>query len=104
MKSTGYRAFEIDVTWLLLNTSFVAPGTRAEIGGTYNLLNKMVDLRGILYTNGKLADTTSGFKAIVLKALSPFLKKKNLTIVPFTITGTSSDPKFALDLAGKRQL
>ena len=87
----------------LLNTSFVAPGTRAEIGGTYNLLNKMVDLHGILYTNGKLADTTSGFKAVVLKALSPFLKKKNLTIVPFTITGSSSEPKFALDLDGKRQ-
>jgi hypothetical protein len=36
----------------LLNTSFTAPGTRAEIGGTYNLLTKMVDLRGILHTNG----------------------------------------------------
>jgi hypothetical protein len=88
----------------LLNTSFTAPDTRAEIGGTYDLLNKMVDLRGILHTNGKLADTTSGFKAVVLKGLSPFLKKKNVTIVPFTITGPSSDPKFALDLHGKRQI
>jgi hypothetical protein len=88
----------------LLNTSFTAPGTRAEIGGTYNLLNKTVDLRGILHTNGKLADTTSGFKAAVLKGLSPFLKKKNVTIVPFTISGTPSGPKFALDLNGKRRL
>ena len=88
----------------LLDTSFTAPGTRAEIGGNYNLLNKTVDLRGVLYTNGKLADTTSGFKAVVLKGLSPFLKKKNVTIVPFTITGTSSDPKFAMDLDGKRHL
>jgi hypothetical protein len=88
----------------LLNTSFTAPGTRAEIGGTYNLLTKMVDLRGILHTNGKLSDTTTGFKAIVLKGLSPFLKKRNVTIVPFTITGTSSQPAFALDLDGKRRL
>ncbi len=88
----------------LSNISFTAPGTFAEIAGTYNLLNKTVDLRGVLHTNGKLSDTTSGFKAIVLKGLSPFLKKKSTTVVPFTITGTSAHPVFALDLEGKRRL
>jgi hypothetical protein len=88
----------------LSNISFTAPSTFAEIGGTYNLLNKTVDLRGVLHTNGKLSDTTSGFKAIVLKGLSPFLKKKSTTVVPFTIKGTSAHPVFALDLEGKRRL
>lgn len=88
----------------LSNVSFTAPGTDAEISGTYNLLDKKLNLRGVLHTEGKLSDTTSGFKAIVLKAVGPFLKKKNVTVVPFTITGTSSDPSFALDLAGKRRI
>jgi hypothetical protein len=84
--------------------SFSAPGTLAQIRGTYNLLDKTVKLQGVLHTNGKLSDTTSGFKALVLKAVVPFLKKKTVTIVPFTVTGTSMKPSFALDLDAKRTL
>jgi hypothetical protein len=86
----------------LSKISFTEPGTRAEIEGTYNLVDKNVNLRGVLHTSGKLADTTSGFKSVVLKALGPFIKKKSITVVPFVITGTSSDPSFALDLDAKR--
>jgi hypothetical protein len=88
----------------LSNVSFTAPGTFAEIRGTYNLLDKTVNLQGVLHTNGKLSDTTSGFKALVLKAVVPFLKKKTVTIVPFTVTGTSMQPSFALDFDAKRTL
>jgi hypothetical protein len=86
----------------LSNVSFTAPGTLAEIRGTYNLIDNTVNFQGILHTTGKLSDTTSGFKAFVLKGISPFLKKKSVTVVPFTITGTSAHPAFALDLDGKR--
>jgi hypothetical protein len=61
-----------------------------------------VNLKGVLHTNGKLADTTSGFKSVVLRALGPFIKKKSVAVVPFVVTGTSSDPSFSLDLLGKR--
>ena len=88
----------------LSNVSFSAPGTLAQIRGTYNLLDKTVNLQGVLHTNGKLSDTTSGFKALVLKAVGPFLKKKSVTIVPFTVTGTSRQPSFALDFDAKRTL
>lgn len=88
---------------LLSNVSFNAPGTFAQIRGTYNLLTHAVDLQGILRTNGTLSDTTSGFKAVVLKAVGPLLKKKTVTVVPFTITGTSLHPSFGLDLAAKRK-
>jgi hypothetical protein len=87
----------------LSNVSFSAPGTRAQLQGTYNLVDRKVDLHGILYTNGKLSDTTSGFKALVLKAVGPFLKQKSVTVVPFAITGTSSNPSFALDFTAKRR-
>jgi len=86
----------------LSNISFSEPGTQAEIEGTYNLIDKNVNLKGVLHTSGKLADTTSGFKSVVLKALGPLFKKKSVTVVPFAITGTSSDPSFALDLGAKR--
>ena len=86
----------------LSKISFTEPGTFAEIEGTYNLVDKEVNLRGVLHTRGKLADTTSGFKSLVLKALGPFMKKKSITVVPFVITGTSKNPSFALDLDGKR--
>jgi hypothetical protein len=86
----------------LSKISFTEPGTLAEIEGTYNLIDKKLDLRGVLHTTGKLADTKSGFKSVVLKALGPFLKKKSVTVVPFVIKGTSSDPSFALDLTAKR--
>ncbi|MDP9115112.1 MAG: AsmA-like C-terminal region-containing protein [Acidobacteriota bacterium] len=86
----------------LSNISFTEPGTLAQLAGTYDLVTKSVNLKGVLTTNGKLADTTSGFKSLVLKALTPFIKKKSLTVVPFTVSGTSSDPSFALDLLGKR--
>ncbi|HEV2349188.1 MAG TPA: AsmA-like C-terminal region-containing protein [Terriglobia bacterium] len=85
----------------LSNISFSAPGTRAQLHGTYNLLDQKVDLHGILYTNGKLSDTSSGFKALVLKAVTPFLKGKSVTVVPFSITGTPSNPSYALDFANK---
>jgi hypothetical protein len=82
--------------------SFTEPGTLAEIEGTYNLIDKKLNLRGVLHTSGKLADTKTGFKSLVLTALGPFLKKKSITVVPFVITGTANDPSFALDLTAKR--
>ena len=72
--------------------------------GTFNLLTKQVDIKGVLYTDGKLSDATAGFKALILKAVTPFIKKKKTTIVPFTITGTAHEPKFALDFDGSRKL
>jgi len=85
----------------LSSVSFTEPGSVAEIDGTYNLVDKNLNLRGVLHTTGKLADTTSGFKSVVLKALGPFIKKKSVTVVPFVIRGTSRDPSFALDLKAK---
>ena len=87
----------------LSEVSFTEPGTLAQIDGTFNLVDKSLNLRGVLTTDGKLADTTSGFKSVVVKALGPFITKKSVTVVPFSITGTSSKPAFALDLAAKRK-
>jgi hypothetical protein len=57
--------------------TFEVPGAQATVHGTYNLLTHTVDLHGTLDTSGHLSDTTSGFKALVLKAVTPLLRKKH---------------------------
>ena len=42
--------------------------------------------------------------SVILLTLNPFVKKKDITVVPFEINGTSSDPVFSLDLDGKRTI
>ena len=70
------------------NASFEVPGAHATVRGTYNLLNQRVDLQGTLDTEGSLSDAATGFKALLLKAITPLFKKdKSMRIVPFRITG-----------------
>jgi hypothetical protein len=80
------------------NGSFQVPGAAAAVHGTYNLLNQRVDLHGTLDTRGSLSDTTSGFKALVLKAVTPLFKKRGPTrIVPFEITGAYGTTTVGID-------
>ncbi|HEY2015405.1 MAG TPA: AsmA-like C-terminal region-containing protein [Bryobacteraceae bacterium] len=80
------------------NVSFAVPQASAVVHGTYNLLNNRVELHGVLYTQGSISDATSGFKAVVAKLITPFLKKKHdVKIVPFKITGTMADATVSLD-------
>jgi hypothetical protein len=52
--------------------------------GTYNLVNYDIDLHGTLITDGSASAATTGFKSFLLKAASPFLKKKSgKQTVPF---------------------
>lgn len=91
------RAVFRDGTITFRNSSISAPGVLANLGGTYGLIDKQVALRGVLHTTGDLADTTSGFKAIVLKVIQPFFKKKDkVKTIPFKITGTFQDAKISL--------
>lgn len=83
----------------ITNGQFQVPGAGADIHGSYNLLNRRVDLHGTLDTRGNLSDTQSGFKALVLKVITPLFKKKGkVRIVPFRITGSYGDTTVGLDL------
>ena len=83
----------------LSNVLFEFPGSTARMNGTFNLLEKIVDIHGKLVTDGKLPDTTSGLKAVLLKVATPFMKKKQTTVVPFAIKGSASNPSIGLDLS-----
>lgn len=83
--------------------SFEVPGAKANLQGTYNLINHKIDLRGQLEVATKISDTTSGGKALLLKAMEPFFKKKRKgEIVPVKVAGTYEKPTFGLDLKDKK--
>jgi hypothetical protein len=83
----------------LSNLSFTIPGAKAWMHGTYGLIDYKIDLHGTMLTTGNPSDATTGFKSLMLKVITPFLKKKHSAkLVPFKITGTYSKPDVSLDL------
>jgi len=80
--------------------SFSVPGAEARLHVTYNIINHGIDLHGTLRVDSKISKTTSGIKALLLKVMDPFFKKKKKgEIVPVHIGGTFEHPQFGLDLA-----
>ncbi len=88
-----------DGTARFSNLSFSVPGATARMQGTYNLITEKIDLHGTLTTVSQPSKTTSGVKALMLKVLNPFFKKKPVGyVMPVKITGTYEHPLFGLDL------
>jgi hypothetical protein len=83
------------------NLSFYIPGAHAQMQGTYDLISEKIDLHGSLKMDSDLSDTTHGAKAVVLKLLDPFFKRKRGgSDVPVKIGGDYHHPTFGMD-AGK---
>ncbi len=61
----------------LTNISFSMPGAKARMHGTYGLIDYKVDLDGTLLTTGNPSDATTGFKAFMVKVITPLFKKKH---------------------------
>jgi hypothetical protein len=77
---------------------FEVPGTGADMSGQYSLDGRTFDFHGILKMQATLSRMTTGWKSILLKPVDPFFRRHgNGTEVPFTITGTRSEPHFGLD-------
>jgi hypothetical protein len=91
-----------DGTARFSNLSFSVPGALAQLQGTYNLITEKIDLRGTLKTDSEPSNTTHGMKALILKVLDPFFKKKHAGyVMPVKITGTYEHPAFGLDLSDR---
>ena len=83
--------------------SFGVPGATARMEGTYSLLNYKIDLRGQMQVATKISNTSGGSKALLLKMMDPFFKKrKKGEILPVRISGTYQNPSFGLDLTDKK--
>lgn len=85
------------------NLSFTVPGARAQMQGTYSLVNQRINLHGLLHMQAKLADAASGFKSFLLKALSPFLKSNHHNeVLPVSISGTYKHPSYHMSAQSKK--
>jgi len=70
--------------------------------GTYGLIDEKVDLRGQMRVDSKISNMTSGAKALLLKIMDPFFKKrKKGEVLPVRISGTYDKPSFGLDVMDK---
>jgi len=86
------------------NLSFGIPGASAEMHGTYNLISEAIDLHGVLKMDTSVSHTAHGPKALLLKFMDPFFKRKPKgSAVPIKITGTYDKPSFGLDLGGQKE-
>ena len=86
------------------NLGFSVPGADAKLEGTFSLENYQCNMRGVLTTNGDIADTETGVKSVLLKVMTPFFrKKKHERMVPFKISGPYGKATVSLDLFDKRK-
>lgn len=81
---------------------FAIPGAKVDALGTYNLLNKHVDVTGTLHMDADLSHATTGIKSLLLKPLDPFFKKKHGTAAPVHLSGTYYHPIVGLALLGDK--
>ena len=79
----------------LSDISFVVPGATANGGGTYNLLDKRVNLRGKLSMKATVSEASSGIKSILLKPFDGLFKRKDKgAVLPVSVTGYYPRPSF----------
>ncbi len=91
-----------DGTANFTNLTFHVPGVKAHLYGTYSILNYRINLHGPMRVDTKIADTTTGFKAFVLKLINPIFKRRRKgEIVPVHIGGVYDHPTFGIDLDAK---
>jgi len=84
--------------------AFSIPGAFSQMHGDYDVVSHKVDLHGTLKMDSSLSHTAHGPKALILKVMDPFFKRKPKgSEVPVKITGTYENPSFGLELGGKKE-
>jgi len=84
--------------------SFTVPGAFAIMQGTYDLISERINLHGVLRLDSSLSNLASGPRALILKVLQPFFKRKSKgSKVAFKITGTYEKPSYGVDLTAQKE-
>ena len=95
------HAFVVDRNGVasLRNVVFEAPGVISHLDGTFGLHDKSINMNGVLQTSGKLFNSTSGVKELMLKIVGPLWKKRaSVKFIPYHIGGNASHPIFTVRL------
>ena len=77
---------------------FSVSGASVRLHGRYDVHGETLDFKGNLLLTARLSQTVSGWKSWLAKPFDPLFRDGNRTVVPITVTGSRSDPKFGLDV------
>ena len=82
----------------LTDVSFAVPGAVATGGGDYNLISKLIDLRGSVRMEAEASEAAGGFKGILLKPFNALFREQNRrgAVMPVSVIGRYPRPKFAV--------
>jgi hypothetical protein len=99
VSNLGGRFVLRNATLQLSELRFSVPGATVQLAGSYNLHRELIEFRGDLLLDARLADMTSGVKSLLARVAQPFFRGPNGgTRLPIRITGTRSRPSFRLDV------
>jgi AsmA-like protein len=88
-----------DGTLTFSDLSFGVPGAIVQLAGTYNLKQETLDFHGNLLLDATLAETTSGWKAVVGRIAQPLFRRQGGgSKLPIRISGRRENPQFGLDM------
>jgi hypothetical protein len=77
--------------------TFTVPGVNVDLNGTYGLVTSEMDFQGTARLVAKISQMTTGWKSVLLKAVDPIFKRKNVGAeIPLHIKGTPDKPSFGL--------
>ena len=82
----------------LPSLAFAVPGAKLNLAGTYGIRSEALDFRGTVRMDAKLSELTTGFKSFLLKAVDPLVRRRDVTVIPITVSGTAEKPEFGLDV------
>jgi hypothetical protein len=84
--------------------TFAVPGAQITLSGSYGIARDELDFRGAARTEATVSQMTTGIASFLLKAVDPFFRKEGAgAVIPISITGTRSNPKFGLAIGRARQ-
>ena len=88
-----------DATVRFQELRFDVPGATVALAGHYGLRNEQVDFAGTLGMDASISKAAGGgIKSILLKPIDPLFRKHGKgALLPITITGPRTQPKFGLN-------
>lgn len=83
---------------------FQIPGAHVRLNGTFNLDNEAVHLDGPLMMDSSISHATTGWKSVLLKAFSPFFKRKDHSgsQIPIAVLGTPGHYRVVQDISHRK--
>ncbi len=79
--------------------TFLVPGARVNLHGSYDLRNQKAHLLGDLHMESDVSHATTGWKSLLLKPFAPLFKRDgSAAVVPIAITGSPGSYKVSQNI------